>query len=226
MTDAFAAAAQQTAAPASAPDSGESAAVKAETDFGGIDNPFLTSSDVNTAGPLGPRCSLEDAIGRLVVMIPQGFTEKTLKKEDFRKSADDLYQPTADIDLFVFGNEPFGFTYPVRDGDKVEYKSHVSETIPYVEKNKRLFSAGLAWSIKRAMDQKGILFGVLSYGPTNRKAGGDIDTVTAAINAWKAAGSRGEKPRSTYVLDDRPHTFTPALRAEAGAWWNEYRKTL
>jgi hypothetical protein len=234
VTDPFAAAAAQsagavsTAPPTSIPaDSGESAAVVASVaDFGGIADPFLTDSQVNTGGAGGPRCNLADALGRLVVMVPKKFIEKSRKAERFRKNADDLYQPVADVDFVVLDGGPFTFTYKEKDGDNEVYCEFTAEELPYIEKDKRLFSAGLAWSIKRCMDQRGLYFGVVSYGPANRRSGGDIDTVTAAMQAWEKAGKRGESPRHTYVLDERSHVLTPERRAIAGAWWAEYRKTL
>lgn len=237
MTDAFAEAAAQTAAPASAPAQAQVGtaapeSVKADYAFGGVDDPFLTSSDVNTGGAIGPRVSLDDVIGRLVVMIPQLFTEKAQKPERFRKNADDLFQPVADVDFFVLdGPLPFSFEWqkPAPTAADPNAKEYVTETVtefPYVEKGKRLFNAGLSWSVKRTMDQRGILMGVMAYGPANRKSGGDIDSVSAAMQDWIKRGRKGDRPQSTYVLDDRPHVLTPQRRSAAGAWWSEYRKTL
>lgn len=239
MTDAFAAAAEahaaqsSTATPAASPAASET--VKADMSaLTGLDTPFLTSSEVNTGGDFGPRVPFEDIIGRLVVMVPQAFTEKAPKMEQFRKSADDLYQAIADVDLFVLDGGPFTYEYAVpaegsTDPNAKEYKTHEVTELPYGEKMRRIFNGGLAWTVKRAMDQRGILLGVMSYGPQNKKAaqaGATIDSVSAAMQQWIARGRKGDSPKFTYVLDDRPHMLTPERRAVAGDWWSEYRKTL
>lgn len=238
-TDAFAAAAAAQSAVTAPAQSGQgegtagSETVKADLNFG-LDNPFLTNSDVNTGGEIGPRVPWEDIVGRLVVMIPQSFTEKSIKAERFRKSADDLYQPVADVDLFVLGGEPFSFEYKVpagnpADPNAVKYETHNVTELPYVELKRRIFSGSLAWTVKRTMDQRGLLWGIFAYGPQNataRKSGQTVDTVSAAMEQWISRGRKGDSPKFTYVLDDRAHVFTDAHKAIAGAWWSEYRKTL
>lgn len=224
MTDAFQAAAQAAAA------STTQTAVNSNIPAGkrsDVDDPFATSSEIQTGGVWTPRVPFEDIEGRMVVIVPKSFNptaddpfNKGEKREEFR------------VDLVVLDGEPFTYEYTERNdadptGPRLDKEKRV-DAFPFTALSQSIAQGGLVGKLKPIFEDGRLFMGVMSYAPwkADEKKGATIDSTRRIVQAWIEKGRKGTKPNYTWALDDRPAVLTPERRALAGQWWNEYRKTL
>lgn len=240
MTDAFAQAAMNQAA------SNTSTTATAVLDMpagalADMDDPFATSSEVKTGGMFTPRVPFEDIEGRTVVMIPRSFdpTARDPFDPDGKKTREEFR-----IDLVVLDGAPFEYEYAARDeNDKTKkiYRTMKVETLPFVALSQTIAQGGLVAKLKGITGIPGrdapkttfttaprLFLGVMRYAPYRaaENRGATIESVTAEVQDWIRRGRKTTKPDYTWALDDRPHVLTPERRAVAGAWWNDFRKSL
>jgi hypothetical protein len=239
MTDAFQAAAAahtQATAPKTNPQT-DAVNIPAGA-LADMNDPFATSSQIQTGGAFTPRVPFEDIAGRLVVMIARSYDpaandpfNEGEKREEFR------------VDLVILDGGAFEYEYSERNpGDPTQkvYKTAKVETLPFAALSQSIAQGGLIGKLKGVLElgqdapkthftTVGRLFmGVMSYAPYRRdeKKGATIDSTTKTVEEWIARGRKTTKPDYTWALDDRAHVLTPERRAVAGAWWSDFRKTL
>lgn len=226
MTDAF----QQAAAAASA--STQATAVNSNIPAGkrsDVDDPFATSSEIQTGGVWTPRVPFEDIEGRMVVIVPKSFNPTA---PDPFPGQEGKTRELFTVDLVVLDGKSFTYEYKERNeadptGPALEKEMRVDE-IPFTALSQRIGQGGLVAKLKPIFEDGRLFMGVMSYAPyvADSKKGATIDSTRKIVEAWIAKGRKGTKPQYTWALDDRPTVLTPERRALAGQWWNEYRKTL
>ncbi len=208
------------------------------------DDPFATTSEYKgTGGQWDPRVPFDEIEGRLIVMKPVSFDEKANKPEAFRQGPDDTTREEYRVELWVLDGPAFDFTYNAQDPnnptEKIEKTQHVDPSagtevgdvkVPGARFRSRSIPQGQLIGALKGVDKDGrLLIGVMSRMPTvpDARKGVTPEDIKTDRAKWLAGGAKGNtKYRSTWSLDDRAHVLTPDLRAIAGAWWAQYRKTV
>lgn len=203
----------------------------------GQEDPFGTTSEYRSAGDWTPRVPFESIVGRLVIMLPKSFNAEA--RDPFNEGATrEEYR----VDLVVLDGGPLTYPHTEKDPSDATKRIWKDMIVPalvtenadgttrpgWTAKSQSVAQGALIRSLK-GVDKDGRFYlGVMARAPYAKHAskGATLESVKVEYEEWERRGKPGKAPESTWTLDDRPGVFTPAHRALAVAWWNEYRKTL
>lgn len=185
-------------------------------------DPFASAEDATAGGTFVPWPSVEDVVGRLVVLVPRQYNPEAKVSEYAQKTYG--MAPTQQewrVDLVVLdGPRPFQYSYRAKDGDNYVDAMHRFEELPALIPNWRVSAGNIQGVLNRVSKlDTPLALGRIRAGYTKKQmeGGKTFEDFHAELESYYAnprAFKNAPKPVWHLVVSE-----APADKDLARAWY-------